>query len=52
MPFARVVGEFTHENQTVTQAVAQKLSRRDSQSDPTVRGITLDTNFRHIDPAQ
>ena len=51
MPFARVASEWTHENQTVPDSVAQKLRRRDGPT-PTVRGISLDTDFGQIDPSQ
>lgn len=50
MPFARVAAEWTSDNQTVPDAVAQKLSRRSEPS--TVRGITLDTQFHKVNPSK
>ena len=52
MPFARVAAEFTHEDQSVPSTVAQKLRRRDSQSDASVRGIIVDTYFKGINASQ
>ena len=52
MPFARIASEWNHEDQSVPDDVAKKLRRRDGQSNSTVRGITLDTNFSKVDPNQ
>lgn len=51
MPFARISSEWSHENQTVPDEVAKKLRRR-GDSSPSVRGISLDTEFGKIDPKQ
>ncbi|KAF7800086.1 hypothetical protein EIP86_011329 [Pleurotus ostreatoroseus] len=51
MPFAHIASEWIHENQSVPEDVAQKLSCRAQQNQPTVRGITLDTNFSKIGPS-
>lgn len=51
MPFARIASEWNHENQTVPEPVAKKLSRR-SGAASTVRGISLDVDFHKIDPKQ
>ena len=48
MPFARVADEWTSDDQSVPDSVAQNLTRRDEPS--TVRGISLDTEFHMIDP--
>lgn len=51
MPFARIAAEWTHDNQTVPDADAQKLRRRSGEL-ASVRGITLDTAWHKIDPKQ
>lgn len=48
-PFARIVAEWHHLNQTVPDEVAQKLRKRDGQPESTVRGITFDTNWQNHD---
>ncbi|PSR71280.1 hypothetical protein PHLCEN_2v12794 [Hermanssonia centrifuga] len=50
MPFARIASEWNHENQSLPDDVAQKLSRRDELA--TVRGISLDTQFSKVDPSR
>ncbi len=50
MPFARIAAEWTHENQTVSDDLAQQIARR--AEPPTVRGITIDTQWHKIDPNQ
>lgn len=50
MPFARIVSEWSHENQTIPANVTNQSRRRAEQ--PTVRGLSLDTNFHEIDPKQ
>lgn len=52
MPFARIASEWTSDDQSVPDAVALKLRRRDDEPASTVRGISLDTNFKQIDPKQ
>lgn len=51
MPFARVSSEWAHDNQTAPEEVAKKLRRR-GDFFPSVRGISLDTEFGEIDPKQ
>ncbi|KAI0345976.1 hypothetical protein BDW22DRAFT_936994 [Trametopsis cervina] len=48
MPFARIAAEWNHDDQSVPETVAQNISRR--ADPPTVRGITLDTQWHKIDP--
>ncbi|KAI0087808.1 hypothetical protein BDY19DRAFT_1042228 [Irpex rosettiformis] len=48
MPFARIAAEWTHDNQTVPEDVAQGATRRAEPS--TVRGITVDTQWHMINP--
>ena len=50
MPFARVAKEWTHENQTIPAKIKAKMQKRGDPS--SVRGISLDTNFAAVDPAQ
>ena len=50
MPFARISDEWVHQNQTVPTEVAAKLRKRDGPA--VVRGLSLDTHFSKIDPAQ
>ncbi|KAI0689061.1 hypothetical protein BC835DRAFT_1418822 [Cytidiella melzeri] len=48
MPFARIAAEWTHDNQTLPADIASNLSRR--ADPPTVRGITIDTQWHKVDP--
>ncbi|KAJ3528236.1 hypothetical protein NM688_g8023 [Phlebia brevispora] len=50
MPFARVVSEDLHEDQSVPASVAKRLTSR-AGSAATVRAITVDTNFAAVDPS-
>lgn len=50
MPFARIVQEWMHDDQTVPAHVQSLLAKRDTP--PVVRGLRLDTNFSAVDPSQ
>lgn len=52
MPFARIASEWTSENQTVPSDVAASSRRRDDTAPPSVRGISIDTNWAAIDPSK
>ena len=48
MPFARIVDEWIHDDQSLPEELDVELSRRDVK--PAVKGITLDTDFSAVDP--
>jgi hypothetical protein len=50
MPFARIAAEWTHDDQSIPDSVNQTVSHR--AEPPSVRGITLDTQWHKIDPNQ
>ncbi|KAK7457178.1 hypothetical protein VKT23_010477 [Stygiomarasmius scandens] len=49
--FARICRNWVHEDQTLPANLARSLRRRDGTT-PDVQGLTLDTDFGAVDPAQ
>ena len=51
MPFALVTRMWTHQNQSIPASKRALLTRRDGTT-PTVKGISLSTDFSQGDPSQ
>ncbi|KAK7457177.1 hypothetical protein VKT23_010476 [Stygiomarasmius scandens] len=49
--FARISRNWVHEDQSLPSSLARSIRRRDGTA-PEVQGLSLDTNFTAVDPAQ